>query len=168
MSCREATFDDLPAIARVNVAAWQAAYAGLMPDEFLSGMKAESLLPRWQQWFTTFPLMLVVESHGEIAGYCIYGKSRDAEAAPGTGEIIAINIHPGSWREGLGTALFDEALARLHALGFSEATLWVLGGNDRARRFYEARGWRTDGAEKQDSALTGSPIHEVRYRGDLP
>jgi hypothetical protein len=42
-------------------------------------------------------------------------------------------------------------------------TLWVLDTNERARRFYEARGWRADGTSKSD-ASRGSPVVEVRYR----
>ncbi len=42
----------------------------------------------------------------------------------------------------------DGALAALRDGGFAYATLWVLGTNARARRFYERRGWRHDGASK--------------------
>ncbi len=46
---------------------------------------------------------------------------------------------------------------------FSEATLWVLDTNDRARRFYEAAGWRAHGASKTDERPAGT-LSEVRYR----
>ena len=39
-----------------------------------------------------------------------------------------------------------EARRRLAEAGFSEAILWVLQGNDRARSFYEGEGWSPDGA----------------------
>ena len=55
-------------------------------------------------------------------------------------------------------ALADEA--------FAEATLWVLDTNERARRFYEAGGWRLDGADKVDT-IGGVGIREVRYRRPL-
>jgi hypothetical protein len=38
--------------------------------------------------------------------------------------------------------------------------------NVRARRFYEAAGWRPDGAAKIDDSR-GFPLEEVRYRHDL-
>ena len=43
-------------------------------------------------------------------------------------------------------------------------TLWVLKGNDRARRFYERLGYAHDGAEKRDTQTIGSPLDDVRYR----
>ncbi len=46
--------------------------------------------------------------------------------------------------------------------GYRRATLWVLEANQRARRFYEARGWTPDGTSKIDDR--GSfQLHEVRY-----
>ena len=59
-------------------------------------------------------------------------------------------------------ALLDAALAALAASGSSEASLWVLEDNARARRFYEARGWRADGAARPWH--TDLPLVEVRYR----
>jgi hypothetical protein len=38
----------------------------------------------------------------------------------------------------------------------------VLAGNVRARRFYEAGGWRTDGTERDDRVFD-VPVVEARY-----
>ena len=54
--------------------------------------------------------------------------------------------HPRSWGAGHGSALHEAAMDHLAKEGFGEAVLWVLEGNERARRFYERRGWRADGA----------------------
>jgi ribosomal protein S18 acetylase RimI-like enzyme len=165
--CRDATIVDAPAIARVNVAAWQAAYAGLMPADFLARLDRDAVQARWEKLLEAGLLLLVVESQDDVVGFCLYGPSRDRDAGPATGEVIAINLHPSAWRKGLGTELFNEALGRLRGRGFTEATLWVLHGNIRARRFYERLGWQPDGTERHDSSLTGFPLHEVRYRADL-
>jgi ribosomal protein S18 acetylase RimI-like enzyme len=58
------------------------------------------------------------------------------------------------------------ALDRLAAAGYEQATLWVLDTNARARRFYEAAGFRADGAEKPDDRGTFT-LREVRYRRPL-
>ena len=65
-----------------------------------------------------------------------------------------------------GKALMDSALDVLRQAGFSEATLWVLATNERARRFYEVGGRAPDGAAKQDDSR-GFPITELRYRRQL-
>jgi hypothetical protein len=54
-------------------------------------------------------------------------------------------------------------MAGLSAAGVSVATLWVLGSNEGARRFYDALGWAPDGATKDDDR-EGFTLHEVRYR----
>ena len=42
----------------------------------------------------------------------------------------------------------------------------MLAGNVRARRFYEAGGWRTDGTERAERVF-GVPVVEARYRKTL-
>jgi GNAT superfamily N-acetyltransferase len=164
MLCRDATREDAAAIGSVHVAAWRAAYDGLMPAEFLAALDPEHARRRWEQWLATGGSLLVVESNGAVAGFCLYGCSRDPDATAAVGEVIAINLHPAFWRQGLGRALLVAAASRLRAAGFTEATLWVLEGNQRARRFYETLGWQPDGVERVETHLTGSPLPELRYR----
>jgi GNAT superfamily N-acetyltransferase len=64
------------------------------------------------------------------------------------------------WGKGIGSGLHDAALAVLSEAGYRDAGLWVIAGNDRARRLYERRGWvRCPGVEQQAYGVT-----EVRYR----
>ncbi len=67
---------------------------------------------------------------------------------------------------GIGRALLAHAVNDLRARRFTRATLWVLGTNARARRFYEAAGWRADGATKVETR-DGAALREVRYAMDL-
>jgi GNAT superfamily N-acetyltransferase len=82
------------------------------------------------------------------------------------GELYAIYVTPDAWGTGAGRALMAEHLERIWRSGFDEAVLWVLDDNPRARRFYEAAGWTTDGAAK-DYQLLGTPVRVVRYRIEL-
>lgn len=165
---RDATAADAAAIGAITVAAWRGAYAGVMPDAYLAGLDAQQQAERWRRGIERDPRVLVAEFAGEVIGFASYGDSRDADAAPGVGELIAINLHPRVWRRGAGSVLMAEALARLRVAGFREATLWVVHGNARARAFYEARGWRADGAEVRDDRFRiGALVHELRYRREL-
>jgi len=164
MRCRDARLEDAAAIASIHVAAWRAAYNDLMPPAYLAALDVDRARERWEQWLRTACPVVVVEANAEVVGFCRYGPSRDSGASPSMGEIVAVNLCPASWRQGLGRELLLVAISRLRAAGFTEATLWVLHGNERARRFYEALGWRADGAERIQTELTGSPLHEVRYR----
>ena len=167
MRCRDAEIDDAPALGRIHVAAWRTSYRDQMPAAFLAGLDPMLAAERFRARLRGGEPVLLVESAGDVAGFCLLGPSRDVDADPSTGEIIAINLDPAYWRRGLGRALLCEAMARLARAGFREATLWVVRENDRARRFYEATGWAVDGAEKVDARMTGSPLHEVRYRAAL-
>jgi ribosomal protein S18 acetylase RimI-like enzyme len=90
------------------------------------------------------------------------GPSRDETAV---GELYAIYVDPDDWSRGAGRALIARAEERL-AEDYGVATLWVLEGNPRARRFYEAAGWQVDGARQAVERLGASPA-EVRYRKRL-
>jgi len=80
---------------------------------------------------------------------------------------MALNVHPTAWRRGVGTELLQAVLERLRLLRFTAATLWVLEKNSRARAFYEAAGFTKEGAERTETDLIGSPLHEIRYRTTL-
>jgi GNAT superfamily N-acetyltransferase len=84
------------------------------------------------------------------------------EDGAGRGELYAIYVDPQRWGDGTGVALEEAARAHLRDEHFTEATLWTLSANTRARRFYEKRGWRLDGSTKE---LMGATC--VRYRTEL-
>jgi hypothetical protein len=63
---------------------------------------------------------------------------------------------------GIGRSLFDTAVSDIVTHRFRGAVLWVLDTNERARRFYEAAGWRPDGATKTEDR-PGGKLQEVRY-----
>lgn len=76
-----------------------------------------------------------------------YGPSRDADADPGrTGQLATMYLLPQAWGTGTGRELMAAVVDGLTALGYAEATLWVLDSNDRGRRFYARRdSWVEDG-----------------------
>ena len=49
MIVRQVLPGDVPAIAELIVAAWQAAYRGIIPDEMLDGMSAAEIAAAWRQ-----------------------------------------------------------------------------------------------------------------------
>lgn len=91
-----------------------------------------------------------------------YGASRDDDATPSTGEVMAIYLDQAHVGIGAGRALFTQALVALRDAGHRRVTVWVLDANDRARRFYEAAGMRLDGATMHQN-LGGFSVTEVRY-----
>jgi hypothetical protein len=62
-----------------------------------------------------------------------------------------------------GRVLLRAAREQLTGGGFAVALLWVLSGNERAARCYEADGWRPDGVRRREE-LGGTAVEELRYR----
>jgi ribosomal protein S18 acetylase RimI-like enzyme len=165
MSIRDATSADARTIAEIHVAAWRAAYRGLIPDDYLASLSVEQRTAFWDTIISRpGPRQLALaDLDGELAGFCLFGPTRD-EAPSDIAEIYSVNVHPDRWRHGAGRLLCEHAFREAAAREHSAMTLWVLKGNDGARRFYERLGYAPDGGEKTDTKLIGSPLYDVRYR----
>lgn len=168
MRIREATLADARSIAEIHVRAWQAAYRGQMPDEYLDGLTVEDRLEQ-HEWSLRNPRdtwrVWVCEDEGRVGGFAVTGPSEDADADDRTAEVYAIYLEPQRIGTGVGRSLFAYAVDDLRDRGFRAATLWVLESNAPARRFYELAGWKEDGAttsERIDCLM----LPTVRYRAD--
>ncbi|MEV6302709.1 GNAT family N-acetyltransferase [Actinoplanes sp. NPDC051861] len=159
---RPATDADAPALAALHVRTWQAAYRGLMPQEYLDGLDPAQRVPGWREWIRDLrpPAGIWVLDDGGLAGFLTMSGHDDV------GEIHAIYLAPERWGQGLGRELMAFALDHLTAAGFTEAVLWTLDTNERARRFYEAGGWTVDGGARVDETR-GAAMTEIRYRRPL-
>jgi GNAT superfamily N-acetyltransferase len=169
MVIRVATISDAHDIAEVHVASWKAAYRGLMADSVLDGLSVPKRAEMWRRIVAEQKFQLLVAEHDDrIIGLVDFGSARDPDAVPGlTGGILAIYVDPNHWHEGIGRGLLEAALLELKSAGFSEATLWVLDSNSRARIFYEQAGFSVDGATKSGIVGDNAAIQEVRYRRPL-
>ena len=167
LSLRLAEPKDADDVAGVHVRSWQAAYRGLLPDEYLDGLRPEDRAAKYTFGApdVRMPATVVAVEDGEIRGFVTTGPCRDADE-PGTGEVLALYVDPPAWGSGVGARLVAEARARLRQRGFIEAVLWVLVGNDRAQRFYRLDGWQGDGGQRSEE-LWGVVVDEVRFRRHL-
>jgi GNAT superfamily N-acetyltransferase len=153
----------------VHVGTWQGAYRGLLPDEHLDALDVARWTAGWQRLLTgerPRAAALVAVADERVVGFVDVVPSRDDDAAADTAEVTSIYVLPAAWGTGAGRALMAAAVDSSRSEGFRAATLWVLRGNERARRFYERAGWSVDGTEKDD-VVAGVTVTEVRYRRDL-
>jgi ribosomal protein S18 acetylase RimI-like enzyme len=166
---RRATEADARAIAEVHVSTWRHAYRGLMPQALLDGLDVDAREQFWRRELTLEApdrRPWLADAQGEVAGFVSAGASHDDDAQPWTGEVYAVYVSADCWDRGVGRNLLAHAERDLRTHGYSEATLWVLAANERARGFYEAAGWHLDGRRKSDS-FAGTELPEVRYRKTL-
>jgi len=164
MAIRPATPEDASAIAAVDAASWRAAYADLMPAEYLAALPAEAKAREWatdiarhgptgrKRWF-------VAESDGAVVGYALTGIPTGATR----GMLYFLYTLPETWGAGVGPALLAASMAGFEDLGVVEADLWVLAQNARARRFYERAGWQPTG-NSSSTDYGGVALEGLEYR----
>lgn len=168
---RAAVREDAERIADVNVAAWRAGYAHLLPESVLyaDGFD-ESRRANWLRWRFSPGMRVAVAVSGpdeRVVGFGSYGPERQRAHAPGgRGEVWAFYFHPLVWGTGAADELFEHVELRLRTEGFESAVLWVLRDNPRARAFYERHDWTPTG-ESSDVTIGDVTLPEVEYRKDF-
>ena len=162
MTVRLARLADAELLGPLHVDSWRAAYGHLLPDSFFETLDPAARTIRFAEMISEGRTVLVADD-GEVHGFCSLGPSRDID---GWGEVYAIYLRPASWGRGLGAELLSEAEERLADSGFDRAMLWVLERNNRARAFYERRGW-TSTETRQTLNMDGTSIDELIYERGL-
>ena len=167
---RRAIVQDAAQLARLHVDAWRVAYRGLVPDSRLDRLDYERRAERFREQLGGHGLetgpskaeTYVAERGGAILGFVTLAACRDADVdAQRVGEVWGIYLAPQHWRQGAGSRLCRFAERLLASRGYGEIKVWVLAGNSRARRFYEAMGFVADGASKELDL--DAPLEAVRY-----
>jgi len=148
---RPARPDDLDELVRVNLAAFRAGNAPALSQDAAAQLSIDAARAQWRQFLEHQPAgatTTVAELAGRLCGFAGAGPTRDDDLDPSIGELYSLYVDPHLWTQGHGTALHHAALDQLVRSGFASAALWVLEGNERSRRFYRARGWEPDGAQR--------------------
>lgn len=150
---RPARLADLEALTRMHLAAFRAGHEAAVAPATLDELTPERMRERWEQRLTApgaGSVLLVAEGAGRLVGTAGSGPPRDDDVDRATtGELYSLYVDPRDWGAGHGAVLHDAALAHLRGGGFGAAVLWVMEANPRARRFYAARGWSTEGARRE-------------------
>jgi ribosomal protein S18 acetylase RimI-like enzyme len=167
-SIRPATPDDARGITVIHVEAWQAAYRGIVPDDYLDSLSIDARETVWRQILLTGDSSTWVAMESEtIVGWISAAGSRDSDAGTSTGEVWAIYVAPARWGTGVGRSLCETAESYLRQQGFSEVTLWVLRDNERAVRFYRSNGFVVDSGHTKTLERGGKTLFEARFRKPL-
>ena len=167
---RRALVGDARAIAEIGVLGWQAAYRGILPDDFLAGLAVQPRAVAWAAMLESdadaASPAWVAERDGVAVGYVSTGPPRDEDVPLPAAEVYAIYVLPAAWRNGVGRALLGTAVEEWRARLVTTLLLWVLEDNARGRRFYEGMAWAPDGS-RQRIDLGGIAATELRYKISL-
>jgi ribosomal protein S18 acetylase RimI-like enzyme len=169
MKISRAVPEDAPAIARVHVRSWQAAYEGVLPAEYLATLTTEKREVMWRELMARgSPQLLVARDEESIIGFVAFGPCRDENAAADRAEVWAIYVSPSHWSQGVGSQLCRQTREQLAEQGYCSVSLWVLTGNTRAIQFYAGVGFVADEESTKEVIVGGNALREIRYVAELP
>jgi len=166
---RSPEITDAQEIARTKNDSWRVGYRGLLPDSTLDGLDDARSTTQWVQWLRDgyenaglrAEVRVTTDAARQVVGVSAFGADRDLSNDENGGELWVLYVAPSHWGRGYGYALLRDAEEALATTGRRDLALWVLEGNDRARRFYERADWRGDDGMKP---FGDSGLYEVRYR----
>jgi L-amino acid N-acyltransferase YncA/predicted nuclease with RNAse H fold len=107
------------------------------------------------------PNVLVALAGEEIAGSLLLGPWTDLESSRHVLEVKGLAVDPARQGEGIGAALLDAGIARAREGGMRRLVLRVLSGNAPARRLYESRGFKIEGAVRDAFLLEGAYVDDL-------
>ncbi len=163
MKVRSATVDDVDAIAQVHVQSWRETYLDILAAPVLESITVHARRQEWTAWLNTnesFSGILVATHHDELVGFCSFGKSRHTGAELDEAEVYAIYVLNHAQGQGIGYALWRNAIQALAEQGASGLVVEVLAAN-RACGFYEALHGQVRGRRLR--RVAGIPVEAVVY-----
>lgn len=139
MIVREAIVGDARAIAEVHLASWKSTYPGLIPQEYIDGLRVEHGEARWTAWLQPGNAQVfVAEDADGIFGFAAGGAPlHPVEGFDG--ELSAIYLLATHQGQGAGRALVRRVAETLREQGVQSLLVWALRDN-RACGFYERLG----------------------------
>ena len=174
VSVRVAWADDASAIAGVQVRAWRAEYADLLPAEVLAAMDPDDFATAWQASLTrpqdARNRVLVALERNTVRGFAVTAPASDPDSDQvADGEIVELTVEPGQTRHGHGSRLVQACAETLKADRFTRALVWLNSTDDARRAFLTEAGFAPDGAHRElDLHGDGSVrVKQVRLHADL-
>ena len=172
------TGEHFRAMSLIHALGWRDTYADAVPADYMS---SEITDDRWVEVFRTndetqngihglllyrgnTPVSCLNYCRARVTNYnvgdiCTFDNSDYAD----WGEIASFYTHPAERSLGYGGLLFEEACRRMKAEGFTNAFVFVLRENEKARRFYSAHGFTWDGTYTEIPFPPDTVCIDLRY-----
>lgn len=158
---RAAVVEDADAVLRLHIEARTSYYRGFLDEAELAAQNRRDVADYARMIRSPDRVVRCAELDGELAGFLVLGPPYHPDPDPAVGgELYQIHVHPELHGRGIGTRLHEAAVA---IWGTTGARLWVWEFNERARRFYLARGWWADGRHRPDDPRVGG-YRMIGYR----
>jgi GNAT superfamily N-acetyltransferase len=168
ISIRRARPSDAAAIGMVHATAWQSAYPGILPDDYLAALSDARLAAGYQRSIADrrdghalFVAVAGGPGEPEIVGFASGGRSRRTWLAEG--EIETLYLLDDYRDRGVGRRLMRATAAHLRAIGCRSVMLWVLAENP-SRWFYQHLGGRP--AARETIRVAGRAVEQMAFLWD--
>jgi ribosomal protein S18 acetylase RimI-like enzyme len=154
---RDTTEDDWQLLRTIRLQALQDS-----PDAFTSdyGAEARHDEQQWRDWLRSDMWLLAFENGTALAPVGVIAATREPAGLAGEHFVSSLWVDPRHRRRGIARGLVEAAAERVAADGATAVFLWVLDGNEAARRFYAAIGFVPTG--ERQLAPGSSDLHEQR------
>lgn len=159
---RPARATDVDTVVDIQVASWRAVYGALLPDGVTGALGGEEAGKQFrEQWAAALEspptsrhrLVVSTDEAGgvrTVTGFAAFGPAGDPDLWPATdAEVFALHVDPERIREGHGSRLVNACVDHLVEAGFGTVHVWVPEEDNALRAFFEASGWRADGARRE-------------------
>ena len=173
VSVRIAWADDAPAIAAVQARAWEATYAGVVPDEAIS-LDPEATTQAWSDALRrpgdARNRVLVALERNRVVGFAVLSPATDPDCDPvADAELQELTVEAAERGKGHGSRLLQAAADTLRADRFTRAVTWTMATDDALRTFLVDAGWGADSAHRElDFDGTGTTtVRQVRLHTAL-
>ena len=160
----KAELSDSTEIAQLIKNGWNAAYKGIISDEFLKNMDIQELSENWKNKIKTHNNVYIYKEENKILGVIIFGESKDY-ITKDIGEVFVLYVKVEEKRKGIGTQLMNFAKNKLIEEGYTKMIIWCLIGNKEGANFYKKCGGIK--TKERDYILGGIQIREEGYMYDL-
>jgi ribosomal protein S18 acetylase RimI-like enzyme len=155
---------DADDLGQLHVKSWRETYGGLLPQAYLSRMRAQDHARRFARQLLVprqGETVLIAEGSAGPVGYAsgavLRGDERRADA-----ELFTLYVLRAAQGVGVGRALLGASARVLRAQGARSLMLFVLSPNRAARRFYEHLGG--EAFAEVPSRGWGRNLTETAYR----
>lgn len=146
----EPTLADVTRIALAHVRCWQEAYAGVLPDDYLTALPVREKIVLWQKMVSTPDVFKCVACvGGEIAGFILCGEPKDGAGLGADGEILVIYVLQAFQGHKIGRSLMAFAARFWLSKGGRKLVVLFIAANAQAEAFY--------------TSLGGTQVHEGTF-----
>lgn len=147
---RQATIDDIPRIAEIEVIGCRYAYSNIVSEEILyRDTIVQNRIKNYENWLKDkiFSIYVYEDENKIIKGMMGIGKTFDEDKSDSF-ELHFIYVEAFYCRNGIGKVMLDFFEQKGIELGYKEFVIWVLEENQIGRKFYEKNNYHIEGSTK--------------------